>query len=126
MLVNSLRKWPVKWLWPSSFVLLSSLVAYGYSFARSNIYNQVPVIQAMIDGDLFRRDFYIQEMTGFTPRFYYYHLVILFHQLGMSLPVAKFVLFVAAFGSMVAGLWAIGQYLGRSPFAGVVLAFFWG
>jgi len=99
------------------------LVAYGYSFARSNIYNQVPVIQAMIDGDLFRRDFYIQEMTGFTPRFYYYHLVILFHQLGMSLPVAKFVLFVAAFGSMVAGLWAIGQYLGRSPFAGVVLAF---
>ena len=58
-----------KSLWPISFVLLSSLVAYGYSFAGSNMFNQIPVMEALIDHSLFSHDFYIQEMTGFTPRF---------------------------------------------------------
>ncbi len=112
-----------KMLWPGSFVLLSALIAYGYSFDRSNMFNQVPAMVALVDDSLFSRDFYIQEMTEFTPRFYYYHLILFFHQLGLSLPVVTFGLFVLALGSMILGLWAIGQYLGRSPFAGMALAF---
>lgn len=109
--------------WTASFVLLSSFIAYGYSYAQSNIFNQVPVIAALMNSSLYSRDFYIQEMTGFTPRFYYYRLVIFLHQLGISLPLAKFGLFLLAFGSMILGLWRIGAYLGRSPFAGMSLAF---
>jgi len=104
-------------------VLLSSLLAYGYSYAQPNIFNQVPVIEALIDSSLFSRDFYIQEMTGFTPRFYYYHLVIALYQLGLSLPIAHFFLFLLAFSSMILGLWSIGRYLAKSDFAGVALAF---
>lgn len=109
-------------LWTASFVFLSSFLAYGYSFPQSNIFNQVPVIEALMDRSLFSRDFYIQEMTGFTPRFYYYHLVILFHQ-WLSLPIAKFALFLLAFGSIIGGLYSIGRHLAKSPFAGVSLAF---
>ncbi|MEO0646522.1 MAG: DUF6798 domain-containing protein [Cyanobacteria bacterium J06650_10] len=98
-------------------------MAYGYSYAKSNIYNQVPVIEALIDSSLFTQDFYIQEMTGFTPRFYYYQLVIFLHHLGISIPIAKFGLFLLAFGSLILGLWSIGKYLAKSAFAGVVLAF---
>ena len=128
-----------KLLWPASFVLLSSLVAYGYSFAGSNMFNQIPVMEALIDKSLFSRDFYIQEMAGFTPRFYYYHLILLFHSLGLSLSAAAFGLFVLAFSSMILGLWAIGGYLERfamgeaersrsissqaSSFTGLALAF---
>ncbi|MEO1400011.1 MAG: DUF6798 domain-containing protein [Cyanobacteria bacterium J06635_1] len=103
--------------------LLSALVAYGYSFTRSNTYNQMPSILALMDSTRLSQDFYIQEMTQFTPRFYYYHLMLFGHQLGLSLPVVAFGLFVLAFGSMVLGLWALGRYLGRSEFAGVALAF---
>ncbi|MEM9164025.1 MAG: hypothetical protein AAGC54_13275, partial [Cyanobacteria bacterium P01_F01_bin.4] len=105
------------------FTLLSALVAYGYSFTRANTYNQLPSILALFDSNLLSQDYYIQEMTQFTPRFYYYHLMLFFHQLGLSLPVVAFGLFALAFGSMVLGLCAIGTYLGRSAFAGVALAF---
>ncbi|MEM9908923.1 MAG: DUF6798 domain-containing protein, partial [Cyanobacteria bacterium P01_D01_bin.44] len=105
------------------FAILSGLVAYGYSFTRANTYNQMPAISALFDNNLFSQDFYIQEMTQFTARFYYYHLMLFFHQLGLSLPVVSFGLFVLAFSSMVLGLCAMGTYLGRSGFAGVALAF---
>ncbi|MEO1127261.1 MAG: DUF6798 domain-containing protein [Cyanobacteria bacterium J06639_16] len=105
------------------FALLSALVAYGYSFTRSNIYNQMPAISALLNSDLFSQDFYVQEMTEFTPRFYYYHLMLFFHQLGLSLPIVAFGLFVLAFSSTVLGLWAIGKHLGHSAFAGLALAF---
>lgn len=92
------------------------------------MFNQVPVIETLMDQRLFSQDFYIQEMTGFTPRSYYYYLILFFERIGLdrldrSLPVVIFGLFVLAFGSMILGLWAIGQYLGRSPFSGLALAF---
>ncbi|MEM8806063.1 MAG: DUF6798 domain-containing protein [Cyanobacteria bacterium P01_G01_bin.38] len=105
------------------FAILSGLVAYGYSFTRANTYNQMPAISALFDSNLLSQDFYIQEMTQFTARFYYYHLMLFFHQLGLSLPAVSFGLFVLAFSSMVLGLCAMGTYLGRSGFAGVALAF---
>ncbi|MGD1864229.1 MAG: DUF6798 domain-containing protein [Phormidesmis sp.] len=110
-------------LWSGSFVLFSSVAAYGYNFVRSNIFNQMPAIAALADRSLFTQDFYIQEMLGFTARSYYYHLILMFHQMGVSLPVVAFGLFLLAFGSMVGGLWAIGAHLGKSPVAGMMLAF---
>ncbi|MEO0456388.1 MAG: DUF6798 domain-containing protein [Cyanobacteria bacterium P01_A01_bin.114] len=106
-----------------SFVLLSALAAYGYSFTRPNTYNQFPAIAALLNPDLFSQDFYIQAMTGFTPRFYYYHLMIFLNQLGLSLPLVAFGLFVIAFCSMVFGLRAIGKLLGHTAFSGLALAF---
>ncbi|NEP15989.1 MAG: hypothetical protein F6J97_03690 [Leptolyngbya sp. SIO4C1] len=120
-----MRLKPVGELWrlPTAFALLSALVAYGYSFGRPNLYNQIPVVAALLDPNLYSQDFYIQEMAEFTPRFYYYHLMVGLVRLGFSLPVACFGLFVLAFGSTVLGLWAVGRQLGRSPFAGLGLAF---
>jgi len=120
---NSLFQLVRRLFWPGSCVLFSSVTAYGYDFVRPNIFNQMPAIAALADRSLFTQDFYIQEMLGFTARSYYYHLILLFHQMGFSLPVVAFGLFLLAFGSMVCGLWAIGAHLGKSPVAGMMLAF---
>ena len=59
--------------------IISALSFYGYKLTSSNIYNQVPAIISLINPELYNEDFYIQEMTQFTPRFYYYYLIYAIH-----------------------------------------------
>ena len=123
MYFNSLKEGWAQKIVTYTFVLLSSLIAYGYSFQRSNIYNQFPSIFSLLDPELYQNDFYIQEMTGFTPRFYYYHLIYLPAKFGLSVPAVCFFYYALAFFSFILGLYAIGRYLGDSKLSGATLAF---
>ena len=121
-LTSSKESWKQK-LVTYTFVLLSTLIAYGYSFQRVNIYNQIPSIFSLLDPELYQNDFYIQEMVRFTPRFYYYHLIYLPAKLGLSIPAVCFFYYALALFSFILGLYALGQYLGHSKLSGATLAF---
>lgn len=123
MYLNSSKEGWKQRLVTYTFVLLSSLIAYGYSFQRVNIYNQIPSIFSLLDPELYKNDFYIQEMIRFTPRFYYYSLIYLPTKLGLSVPAVCFFYYALAFFSFILGLYSLGQYLGNSKLSGAILAF---
>ncbi len=102
---------------------LSGLVAYGYTFSRENIFNQMPAVMALLDPGLYRQDFYVQAMTQFTPRSYYYYGLALPVKLGLSLPLVCFIYFAIAFMAFSLGLYAIGRHLGGSKLSAAGLAF---
>ena len=119
---NSKRNWKLI-LATYTFVLIGSLIVYGYEFPTSNIRNQIPSVLSLLDPQLYQNDFYIQEMTRFTPRYYYYHLIYFPVKLGLSLPIVCFIYYLFAFCSFVLGLYAIGKLLGKSRLSAAVLAF---
>ncbi len=102
---------------------LCGLVAYGYNFSRENIFNQMPAVMALLDPTLYSQDFYVQEMTQFTPRSYYYYALVLPVKLGLSLPLVCFIYFAIAFIAFSLGLYAIGRHLGQSNLSAAILAF---
>ncbi|MEM8613450.1 MAG: hypothetical protein AAGF93_15625, partial [Cyanobacteria bacterium P01_H01_bin.105] len=115
---NTLRTPP--WLMQLAMAL-SGLVAYGYNFSRENIFNQMPAVMALVNPALYSQDFYIQAMTEFTPRSYYYYALALPVKLGLSLPVVCFIYFAIAFTAFSLGLYAIGAHLGQSKLAAAAL-----
>ncbi len=119
---NSKRNWKLT-LATYTFVLIGSLIVYGYEFPTSNIRNQIPSVLSLLEPQLYQNDFYIQEMTRFTPRYYYYHLIYFPVKLGLSLPIVCFIYYLFAFCSFVLGLYAIGKLLGKSRLSAAVLAF---
>lgn len=102
---------------------LSGLVAYGYTFSRENVFNQMPAVMALLDPTLYSQDFYVQEMTQFTPRSYYYYGLLLPVKLGLSLPLVCFIYFAIAFIAFSLGLYAIGRHVGHSHLSAAVLVF---
>lgn len=104
-------------------VVLLSLAAYGYQPASSNIYNQLPAVISLLNPELYASDFYVQEMVQFNPRYYYYQLIVLGVKLGLSLPVACFLLYLAAFSSFLIGLYALGKQFSQSNIVATALAF---
>lgn len=57
-----------------AFLLIgATLVFYGYELGSANLRNQLPAIAFLVDTHLYPRDFYVQEMVEFNPRFFYYH-----------------------------------------------------
>ena len=102
-------------------MVLSGLVAYGYNFSHENIFNQMPAVMALVDPTLYSQDFYVQAMTEFTPRSYYYYALALPVKLGMSLPVVCFIYFAIAFAAFTLGLYAIGRHLGQSKLTAAAL-----
>ena len=104
-------------------VIVSALLFYGYKSTSSNIYNQVPAIISLLDPELYKEDFYIQEMTKFTPRFYYYYLIFLGVKLGMSLPGVCFILYVITFSSFLLGLYSLGRTFNQSRLSATVFSF---
>ncbi|ELS04016.1 hypothetical protein Xen7305DRAFT_00037440 [Xenococcus sp. PCC 7305] len=104
-------------------VIISSLLFYGYKLSSSNIYNQIPVIISLLNPEFYNEDFYIQEMTQFTPRFYYYHLIYWGVKLGISLPWVCFILYFIAFSSFLLGLYFLGRIFGQSRLLATVFTF---
>ncbi|MGK7952311.1 MAG: DUF6798 domain-containing protein [Xenococcaceae cyanobacterium] len=104
-------------------VIIASLLAYGYKLASSNIYNQIPAIISLLNPELYNNDFYIQEMTQFTPRYYYYHLIYLGVKIGFSLPIVCFSLYIVAFSSFLIGLYNLGSIFNRSKLSATVFTF---
>lgn len=102
---------------------LCGLIAYGYNFSRENVFNQMPAVMALLDPTLYRQDFYVQAMTQFTPRSYYYYALLVPVKLGLSMPLVCFIYFAIAFAAFSLGLYAIGRHLGQSKLSAAVLAF---
>ena len=120
---SNLRKQPFFSLATYITVIIASLLAYGYKLASSNIYNQVPAIISLLNPELYNNDFYLQEMTQFTPRYYYYYLIYWGVKLGFSLPWVCFGLYVIAFGSFLIGLYNIGKIFNQSRLSATVFTF---
>ncbi|TVU55026.1 MAG: MFS transporter [Arthrospira sp. PLM2.Bin9] len=94
-----------------AFLLISAtLVFYGYELGSANVRNQLPAIAFMVDNNLYHRDFYIQEMVGFNPRFFYYHLIAFPAKLGLSIYGIVWAYYIIAFTSFMVGLYAIGKF----------------
>ncbi len=106
-----------------STAIIGALLAYGYEFPSSNLIQHIPYLQAILDNDLYQRDFYVQEALKFSPRYYYQYLMILPSKFGISLPLTYFIYYVITFTSFILGLFAIGKKLGKSKISAISLAF---
>ena len=118
-----LQKQPLLTLATYITIIISSLLFYGYKLTSSNIYNQVPAIIYLLNPELYNEDFYIQEMTQFTPRFYYYYLIYWGVKLGISLPLVCFILYLIAFSSFLIGLYSLGKIFNQSRLSATVFTF---
>ena len=116
-------KQPLFFLATLIVVILLSLLAYGYELTSSNIYNQLPAITTLLNPELYQNDFYVQEMTQFTPRYYYYNLILLGIKSGLGLALTGFILFFAAFSAFLTGLYALGKAVSQSRLFATVFTF---
>ncbi len=105
------------------FVLAGVVLTNGYQ--PSQEINLVPPILAMLDPTLFQADFFVQEMLKFAPRAFTYVSVSVLARTGMTIPVANFLIYLAALASFLAGLKAIASIYSRSLIPAAVLVF-WG
>ncbi len=103
--------------------IATSLLFYGYKLTSRNTYNQIPAIISLLNPELYNDDFYIQEMTQFTPRFYYYYLIYWGVKLGFSLPWVCFFLYLIAFSSFLIGLYSLGRIFNQSRLSATVFTF---
>ncbi|MEB3883451.1 proline-rich domain-containing protein [Lyngbya sp. CCY1209] len=105
------------------FVLLGTIIFYGYEFASANLRNQLPAVEFLLDPTLYPRDFYVREMVQFNPRFYYYHLIEVLSRLGLNISAITFIYYLIALAAFVLGLSAIARILCRNVMAASTLAF---
>ncbi|MEG3986458.1 hypothetical protein QUA13_04750 [Microcoleus sp. S28C3] len=90
-----------------TFVIIGSLMATGYIFPIGGNFPEVPPIQFMLNPELYKNDYYVQEMVKFNPRYYYYYIIYLLANLGTSIPLAHFIYQFLAFGSFILACYAI-------------------
>ena len=112
-------------LFVSIYMVASLIVVYGYRFPSDNHNEQLPPILSMLHTDLFRSDYFVDEMLQFTPRTYYMYLIYTLARCGLSVPMAYFLLYVITMASFVFGLQAIARRVCRSDITASVLVF-WG
>ena len=104
-------------------VIIFSLILYGYSFPTPNLVTDIPYIQAILDSQLYPKDFYVQEAINFTPRYYYQYLIVIPVKLGINISFVYFGYYLLAFTSLILGLYAIGRIYDPSNLAGAVITF---
>ena len=122
-LSSKYQKQPLFFLATLITVILLSLLTYGYQLNSSNIYNQLPAVSFLLNPELYQNDFYVQEMTQFTPRYYYYHLILLGIKSGLGLPLTCFILFFIAFSAFLTGLYALGKTVSQSRLVATIFTF---
>jgi hypothetical protein len=105
------------------FVVVASLLIYGYQFPSENNYVEFPPILSLLNPELYKNDFYVQEMIKFNPRYYYNHLIYFSTKLGLNSSASYFLYYSLAFSSVVLGLYTLGKRFGQSKLASAVLAF---
>jgi hypothetical protein len=105
------------------FVLISSLIARGYIFPGGNHYTHVPQIKAMLNPDLYKNDYYVQEMLKFTPRYYYQYLIYLLSKIS-NIPTAYFVYYLLAFSSFLTALFTLAKSSKNTLLVGGIVSFF--
>ncbi|HET7535110.1 MAG TPA: DUF6798 domain-containing protein [Candidatus Didemnitutus sp.] len=81
---------------------------------------EVDALRAMVDPTLFHRDFAVQENLHFSPRFYYYQLVLLPVRAGVPLEWSFALGHVVAVGAMLGGLRALTRAAGLGEVSSAV------
>jgi len=105
------------------FVIIGSLIATGYIFPIGGNFPEVPPIQFMLNPELYKNDYYVQEMVKFNPRYYYYYIIYLLANLGTSIPLAHFIYQFLAFASFILACYAIINIYTNSKLPAAAMAF---
>ena len=106
-----------------TLVIIGSLMATGYIFPIGGNFPEVPPIQFMLNPELYKNDYYVQEMVKFNPRYYYYYIIYLLANLGTSIPLAHFTYQFLAFGSFILACYAILNIYTNSKLPAAGMAF---
>ena len=106
-----------------TFAIIGSLMATGYIFPIGGNFPEVPPIQFMLNPELYKNDYYVQEMVKFNPRYYYYYLIYFLAHLGTSIPLAHFIYQFLAFGSFILACYAIINIYTNSKLPAAAMAF---
>ncbi|AFZ04751.1 hypothetical protein Osc7112_0109 [Oscillatoria nigro-viridis PCC 7112] len=106
-----------------TFVIIGSLMATGYIFPIGGNFPEVPPIQFMLNPELYKNDYYVQEMVKFNPRYYYYYIIYLLANLGTSIPLAHFIYQFLAFASFILACYAIINIYTNSKLPAAAMAF---
>ena len=106
-----------------TFAIIGSLMATGYIFPIGGNFPEVPPIQFMLNPELYKNDYYVQEMVKFNPRYYYYYIIYLLANLGTSIPLAHFIYQFLAFGSFILACYAIINIYTNSKLPAAAMAF---
>lgn len=106
-----------------TFVIIGSLMATGYIFPIGGNFPEVPPIQFMLNPELYKNDYYVQEMVKFNPRYYYYYIIYFLANLGTSIPLAHFIYQFLAFGSFILACYAIINIYTNSKLPAAAMAF---
>ena len=106
-----------------TFAIIGSLIATGYIFPIGGNFPEVPPIQFMLNPELYKNDYYVQEMVKFNPRYYYYYIIYLLANLGTSIPLAHFIYQFLAFGSFILACYAIINIYTNSKLPAAAMAF---
>lgn len=75
-----------------TIIIASCLIIYGYRFPTNNNIIEVPPVMAMLDPELFQKDFYVRDTVQITPRYYYQLLIYLITSLGTPLSFTYFLI----------------------------------
>jgi hypothetical protein len=106
-----------------TFVIIGSLMATGYIFPIGGNFPEVPPIQFMLNPELYKNDYYVQEMVKFNPRYYYYYIIYLLANLGTSIPLAHFIYQFLAFASFILACYAIINIYTNSKLPAAAMTF---
>jgi hypothetical protein len=101
----------------ATFLSAVIMVLRGYVWPTLSS-NEVVMLQSRIEPTWFTRDFFVQESLSFTPRFYFFGLILSLTRAGLSLAAAYFVWHFVAVGAIATGLRAIARELGLGAVAG--------
>lgn len=82
---------------------------------------EVDTLRAMLDPELFRRDFAVQECLGFSPRYYYNVLILLPARAGLPLEWVFALWQLVAIGTLLSGVRALARTAGLGEPATAVL-----
>ncbi|MEG4502869.1 hypothetical protein QUA81_05955 [Microcoleus sp. F6_B4] len=106
-----------------TFVIIGSLMATGYIFPIGGNFPEVPPIQFMLNPELYKNDYYVQEMVKFNPRYYYYYIIYLLANLGTSIPLAHFIYQFLALASFILACYAIINIYTKSKLPAAAMSF---
>ena len=106
-----------------TFVIIGGLIAVGYKFPIGGNFPEVPPIQFMLNPELYKNDYHVQEMVKFNPRSYYYYIIYLLANLGTGIPLAHFIYQFIAFGSFLLACYAIINIYTNSKLPAAAMTF---
>jgi hypothetical protein len=106
-----------------TFVIIGAIMATGYVFPIGGNFPEVPPIEFMLNPELYKNDYYVQEMVKFNPRYYYYYIIYFLANLGLTIPFVHFIYQFLAFGSFVLACYAIINIYTNSKLSAAAMTF---